>query len=82
MTKFCHAKKGVSEILLVPTYLFTLQLFMGFSSCTGPIVKKELQAISVISIEGGVHGNSSIFSAPQDGITLEYPCWEEYKVSA
>ena len=55
---------------------------MGVSSCTGPIVKEELQAIMLMGVKGGVHGNSSISSALQDSITLEYPRWEEYKVSA
>ena len=55
---------------------------MGVNLCTGPIVKEELQAILLVGVEGGVHGNSSISSALQESITLEYPCWEEYKVSA
>ena len=53
---------------------------MGVSSCTGPIVKEELQAIMLMGVEGGVHGSSSIFSALQDCTTLKYPCWEEHKV--
>ena len=55
---------------------------MGVSLCTGPIVKEELQAIMLMGVEGGVQGNYSISSAPQDSITLEYPCQEEYKVWA
>ena len=55
---------------------------MGVSLWTGPIVKEELQAIMLIGVEGGVHSNSSISSVLQDSITLEYLCWEEYKVSA
>ena len=55
---------------------------MGVSLCTGPIVKEELKAIILMGMEGGVHGNSSIFSALQDSTTLEYPSGEEYKVSA
>ena len=42
----------------------------------------EMLLSPTITIEGGVCGNSSISSALQDSITLEYPCWEEYKVSA
>ena len=55
---------------------------MAVSLCTGSIVKDELQAIMLIGVEGGIHGNSGISSALQDSITLEYPHWEEYKVSA
>ena len=55
---------------------------MGISLCTGPIVKEELLAIMLMGVEGGVHGNFSILSAPQDNTTLEYPCWKEYKLSA
>ena len=55
---------------------------MGVSLCTRPIVKEELQNIMLMGVEGGVYSNSSISLAPQDSITLEYQCWEEYKVSA
>ena len=36
----------------------------------------------LMGVEGGVHSNSSISSAPPDSINLEYLHWEEYKVSA
>ena len=43
---------------------------------------EELQAIPLIGVEGGVHGNFSIFSTLQGSITPEwYPNQEEYKVS-
>ena len=55
---------------------------MGVISCTGPMVKEELQAILLMGVEGESMADSSIFSGLQDSITLEYLCWEEYKVSA
>ena len=55
---------------------------MGVSSCTGPMVKEELQAIMLIGNEDESMADSSIFSALQDSITFEYLHQEEYKVSA
>ena len=55
---------------------------MGVSLCTGPMVKEELQTVMLMGVEGESTADSSIFSAPQDSITLEYPHQEEYKVSA
>ena len=55
---------------------------MGVSLCTRPMVKEELQAITLIGVERESVADSSIFSAQQDSITLDYPHWEEYKFSA
>ena len=55
---------------------------MGVSLCTGPMVMEELQAIILIVDEEESTADYSIFSAPQDSITTEYLCQEEYKVSA
>ena len=46
---------------------------MGISSCTGPMVIKELQAIMLIGVEEEFTADSSIFSALQDSITLDNP---------
>ena len=55
---------------------------MGVGSCTGTICEEKLQAVMLIIDVGESMADSSSFSALQDSITIEYPHWKEYKVTA